>query len=529
MSCLASRRVPRRIEPGVVHEVPEESTHSTRCSDAGSVTGTLVNASGDLPVSSSTRVLIGSEHCIYASRGNFMGTHSVKAVVGSVVGLALLGLTGGAMPAGAITFTYINAGPADSRVFGGFANDSSGYLTSDLVSHEMAVSRNDTSYGPLPPPLTPANFDAMCFASAELRATLSSPAGTGTRTVDAPLFGTFEAHGETLQASGSYSSNAYVYSGKTTSTSPEVWIVHVDPSAGETIGTPADVTVSALIDGYVDVLGGVGVSDAVWNVATTLNGTVMSGSANQSVIGTTNYTDSGSITFTVLLGGTFELLVDIDLSTSGSGAGGDSTSKVNQALVEVSAVIPPPFFAVNGAKLLMIDKYAISSKAKMVLLLKDLTPGSIAKGPSADPPELSGTVEIFPLSDPSNRAVYDLDTVGWTANKDKVAKYKNSSAGTGTLGARGVTIKPDKLLKVVAKNLGDGDAAAGDQDSNDIDLGALLPSDQLLAVIEIENETDMSSYRMCALFDTPSIKSIGGGLGVKVLSKTSSLPVSCPQ
>jgi len=184
---------------------------------------------------------------------------------------------------------------------------------------------------------------------------------------------------------------------------------------------------------------------------------------------------------------------------------------------------------VSGAKLLMIDKYALSGKAKMVLLLKDTTLGSIAKGPAANPPELSGTVEIFPLSDPTNRAVYALDNVGWFKNKVQVAKFKNSAAAPVAAGARAVTVKPDKLIKVVAKNLGDGDAATGNQDANDIDLAALTTSDSLIVSIMLENQTDNSSYWMCAQFDTPQVKQIGGGSGIKVLSKTSSTPTACPQ
>jgi hypothetical protein len=423
--------------------------------------------------------------------------------------------------AGAVTITYIDT--PDSRVFAGFANNASGNLTSDLISHPMAVSRNDTVLGPLPPP-----FTAAANAGAELGTNLNV-VGTGTRSVFAPfnpaIF--FQADGETLTAAGSYSSHAFSYSGNTASSGPTPWVIHVDPSIGETPGTPVDVTVTGTISGFVTAAGG-SVADADWNVATTANGTVMAGSASQSVPGTTNFSDSGSITFSVPLGSTFELLVDYDLTTSGSGAGAASTSNIASSLVEISAIPPAMFVAVNGAKLLMIDKYVASSKAKLVLVIKDSTPASISKGASADPPGLSGTVEIYPLSDPTNRAVYLLDGADWVVNKDKIAKLKNSAAAPGAPGVKKALIKPDKLIKVVAKNLGDGDAATGDQGANDIDLSSLTPSDSLIAVVTIENANDSSTHRMCAQFESPTIKAIAGGTGIKVLSKTSTPPATCP-
>ena len=61
----------------------------------------------------------------------------------------------------AITITYVNVGPSDSMIFVGFANDASGYTTSDLVMDPAAYSRNDTAYGPLPAPGNLPSFDAM--------------------------------------------------------------------------------------------------------------------------------------------------------------------------------------------------------------------------------------------------------------------------------------------------------------------------------------------------------------------------------
>ena len=242
----------------------------------------------------------------------------------------------------AVTITYVNAGTQDSRVYVGFANDSSGYTTSDLVSDPAVLSRADTAYGPLPPAGKLPSYDARTDVRAELGTDLNSPLGTGVRSVFSPITDGFscEAHGETLQATGVYSSNAFAHSGDTTATAPMSWIINVDPSGAEVPGTLADVTVTGSIAGLVSVAGA-SVADVSWNVATTSFGTVMAGSANQNVVGATPFTDSGSITFTVPLGSTFELLVDYELSTSGSGAGANSTGEISASLVEISAVVQP--------------------------------------------------------------------------------------------------------------------------------------------------------------------------------------------
>ena len=186
---------------------------------------------------------------------------------------------------------------------------------------------------------------------------------------------------------------------------------------------------------------------------------------------------------------------------------------------------------VLGKKLLLLDKHAVSGKAKVVFVAKDSTPGGVHKGPSGDPPGLSGTVVVFPVSDPANRAVFSLDALPdgeWKKNTDSVAKYVNSGAGVGGPGVKAATIKPDRILKVVTKNLGDGDASAGDDGAGDIDLGSLSESDTLMVVVTVENALDASTHVMCTQFEAPQIKSLAGGSVVRVLAKDSSLPAACP-
>lgn len=446
-----------------------------------------------------------------------------------VLRIALVSIALSPLAARAITITYVNPGPLDSRVFVGFANDASGYTTSDLVAAPAAASRNDTAHGPLPPIGQLPSFDAMVYGAAELGTNLNAPLGSGVRSVFAPLNLTyFQAHGQTLAGTGVYSSDTFAHSGNTTSTTPTHWIVHVDPSGSEVAGTPADVTITGSIAGNVTVAGA-SLADATWNVATTGYGTVMAGSASQAVPGSTPFSDGGTLTFSLPLGSTFDLLVDYHLSTSGSGAGANSTSEITASLVEISAAIPPPamFSPVSGAKLLMVDQYAAAGKAKVLLLVKDATPGAIHKGPAATPPGLSGTVVLYQQANPANRAVYQLGGSGWLSNTASAAKYLDATAAAGAAGARTALMKPDKLIKLLARNLGDGDDASGDQGADDLDLGALTTSDVVVAVITIDNAADSSTNTMCAQFEAPVITSIAGGTGIKYLSKTSSLPTAC--
>jgi hypothetical protein len=135
---------------------------------------------------------------------------------------------------------------------------------------------------------------------------------------------------------------------------------------------------------------------------------------------------------------------------------------------------------------------------------------------------------LYQESNPANRAVYDLAAAGWSSNTASLAKFVNSAAAPGAAGAKKTLIKPDKLIKLLARNLGDGDAASGDQTSFDLDLGALTTADAVIAVVTVYNAADSSIHTMCSRFEAPTIKSIAGGTGIKFLSKTATLPASCP-
>ena len=159
-------------------------------------------------------------------------------------------------------------------------------------------------------------------------------------------------------------------------------------------------------------------------------------------------------------------------------------------------------------------------------MIKDTTPGGIDSGPTTT--SLSGTLVLFQQSNPSNRAVYQLPTAGWAVSPSALAKYKNAGAAPGGSGAKSLSLKPDKKIRALAANLGDGDAVSGSQDTNDLDLAALTPADVIVAVLTIYNPADSSIQTMCTQFEAPTITPIGG-TGLKYLSKTSSLPTACPE
>jgi hypothetical protein len=193
-----------------------------------------------------------------------------------------------------------------------------------------------------------------------------------------------------------------------------------------------------------------------------------------------------------------------------------------------TTTLPPITNGITGLKLILVDKYTSSAKAKVVFVSKDTVPGAIHKGVESDPPALTGTVEIFDKGDPTNLAVYDLAGANWIVNKSTVAKYVFKTAAPGAEGVKVVVVKPDLLLKVVGKNLGDGDAATGSQSATDLDLASLSPGSALRVRVTIANATDGSTHVMCSDFSVDTAASIAAGTGYKIVSKTSTAPMDCP-
>jgi hypothetical protein len=179
---------------------------------------------------------------------------------------------------------------------------------------------------------------------------------------------------------------------------------------------------------------------------------------------------------------------------------------------------------VAGLKLILLDKYSLG-KAKAVYVAKG--DPDIVKGMEGDPPGLNGLVEIFPTDDPTNRAVYTLPASGWLVNKPTVAKYVNKTAAPGALGAKVTVVKPGLVGKVVAKNLGDGDAASGDQGATDLNLQAITSGQTLRVIVTINNANDGNTYVFCSDYSSLAIKLDNASQPFKVISKTSTAPANC--
>jgi len=186
---------------------------------------------------------------------------------------------------------------------------------------------------------------------------------------------------------------------------------------------------------------------------------------------------------------------------------------------------------VVGLKLIIIDKYFAANKAKLVFVSKDKTLGAIHKGVSSAPPNITGTAEVIDLNDPSNVAVFDMpetndnQTGTWLVNKPTVAKYVNKGASPGDKGVKVAVVKPGKVLKVVAKNLGDGDDDTGDQSASDFDAGAIEEGDVVRVRVTIDNTANFppDTHVMCTDFVITSVKEIAGNTGFKVISKKDSV------
>jgi hypothetical protein len=209
---------------------------------------------------------------------------------------------------------------------------------------------------------------------------------------------------------------------------------------------------------------------------------------------------------------------------------GTTTTSTSMPVVTTTSTTLPPSTVttgITGLKLILVDKYALAGKAKVVFVSKDTTPGAIHKGMEASPPAMSGTVEIYDKNDPSNVGIYDLAPANWVVNKSSVAKYVFKPAGASTDGAKVLVAKPDLLLKVVGKNLGDGDAATGSQGASDLELSGLAVNDELRVRVTIVNATDGSTHIMCSDFTLDSVAAIAAGTGWKVVSRTSTAPGSC--
>jgi len=194
---------------------------------------------------------------------------------------------------------------------------------------------------------------------------------------------------------------------------------------------------------------------------------------------------------------------------SGAGAG-IARLQVNLATGSTTTTLPSGSVdvGVTGKKLIIIDKLTAAEKAKVVYVAKDTTP---TKGAGTDAALISAAFDYeIPVLGAAG-SVAMPQGMGWLVNKDTVAKYVNKAAPTG--GAAKVSvIKPGKLLKVVAKDLGDAGTKI------DVYQGgaATTPVDAATRYTVTNGGT---TVRHCGTFTGCVRKLIGGDTGAKVVCK----------
>ena len=157
--------------------------------------------------------------------------------------------------------------------------------------------------------------------------------------------------------------------------------------------------------------------------------------------------------------------------------------------------------AVVGTKLIVVD--APSGHAKAVFVVKDQ---NVIKGTGTDPASIDTVLDVD--TGASHGSFVAPSGAGWLLNTAGVARYVNTAAPSG--GAVKVTvIKPGRLIKLVAKSLGD----------EPLDL-SLAPGGTIYAAYSVTNGAEM--HRHCTQFTSCAYAPIAGGTGHKLICKKSS-------
>ena len=192
---------------------------------------------------------------------------------------------------------------------------------------------------------------------------------------------------------------------------------------------------------------------------------------------------------------------------------------VSMGLAVAVATAAPAMAAdisITAIKMIILDKLAAASKAKIVFVSKD---GAIVKGAGTNPATVDAQTDIY---GPGMTAAGSLvmaagaGVPGWKANNASVAKYVNLDAPAAP-GAVKVSVVKAGLLKVVAKSLGDSPVSiAGPASSSLADI----------RVVHTLNNGGTNRY--CTKFDGCVRKEIAGGGNYKVICKGNIAPDTCP-
>lgn len=176
---------------------------------------------------------------------------------------------------------------------------------------------------------------------------------------------------------------------------------------------------------------------------------------------------------------------------------------------------------VASKKLVILDRLASSGTAKTVYVVKD---AAVTKGTGVDPDTIGVTFEVS-YSVGSATGAFTVPTGaanGWAVNTMAVAKYVNRQAPSGPTQVKATVLKPGKLLKLVAKGLGDVPLDL-------VGAGAPVTSPVSLDQIRTRYCVDNGVEQFCftSRFAGCLYKTIAGGAGAKLVCKDSPLPVVC--
>jgi hypothetical protein len=243
--------------------------------------------------------------------------------------------------------------------------------------------------------------------------------------------------------------------------------------------------------------------------------TTSTSSSSSSTLGTSTSTSTSSSSSSTL--GTSTTSVT---STSSSSSSSATSTSVSTTTSTTATTLPG--VGVSAKKLIVVDRMALASQAKVVYVSKDRGLGSIDKGPGTDLGAIEAGFSIGYVNGATSGAFVlpsgaSDGTSGWVVNQASVARYVNRQAPGGPTGAQAAVIKPGRLLKFVGKSTGD----------TPIDvLGAGHPGGSgITTVYTVANGGFVQ--RHCTSFTACDHKPIAAGTGAKLVCKPG-VPTVCP-
>ena len=137
-----------------------------------------------------------------------------------------------------------------------------------------------------------------------------------------------------------------------------------------------------------------------------------------------------------------------------------------------------------GLRLTVSDTTLKNGRATVKVVTKDSV--GIEKGPSGDPAQLSGTLELL-YNDLSSSGTLTMPAP-WDLNVDNIALFANPASPDGPTVVRSAKVKPNKSASVKARGLGG------------FDISSPPPPSGVTVVLTINNAIDGTVHRMCSRY-----------------------------